>query len=272
MEKFVKPLKMLTAVAVLSTMINTMASASSENNHWRAGLDYGYTTHRANQFTVPKIKFVFSADAICQALEPQNTSHGCFQYVTSFLENVTESKENWFLESKENWFFKQVARKTLDLFPGKSVDEKRSAFTYALQNTVLLNSDVRSCDFSSKKANQIAEALFDALKPATARFLAIEEARKDGISSGSAYLLATAKIGEELFEGIIDLYRHGVITDSAVDVKAWEEDQVASYPQVIESLKRLGAQHSLLTAQLSSSSGRRKSISSTITNNTNSDM
>ncbi len=264
MEKFVKPLKMLTAVAVLSAMINTMTSASSENNHWRAGLDYGYTTHRANQFAAPKIKLVFSADAICQALEPQNTSHGCFQYVTSFLANVTESKENW--------FFKQIAQKTLDLLPGESVDEKRSAFIYALQNTGSLNSEIRFCDFSSKKANQIAEALFDALKPATARFLAIEEARKDGISSGSAYLLATAKIGEELFEGIIDLYRHGVITDSAVDVKAWEEDQVASYPQVIESLKRLGAQHSLLTAQLSSSSGRRKSISSTISNNTNSDM
>jgi hypothetical protein len=250
MEKFVKPLKMLTAVAVLSTMINTMASASSENNHWRAGLDYGYTTHRANQFTVPKIKFVFSADAICQALEPQNTSHGCFQYVTSFLKNVTESKENW--------FFKQVARKTLDLFPGKSVDEKRSAFTYALQNTALLNSEVRSCDFSSKKANQIAEALFDALKPATARFLAIEEAKKAGITSGSAALLKTAKVAEGLFEGIIDLYKHGTITDSAVDVEAWEENRVESYPQVIESLKRLGAQHSFLTAQLSSSSGRKK--------------
>lgn len=230
-------MKIIAGTAFLLTIINAfsfkvIAGDSLENyGSVRAGLLNGYTLYRKP--VVPVFTLTFTEDSVTTVLARKSgESCSCFQEIASIVKSL--------LGDRTEQLVGQISSKVLEMFAGEDNEERMPIFLYALRATGPLK--LKTAALNDEGINRAAEGLFKLLKPAAARFMALEEARKAGISS----IQAPAIFARE----IIDLYRNGVLVDKAINVAEIEQDPVNGYPLVLESLQRLGNYHTQLNSEL----------------------
>lgn len=149
-------------------------------------------------------------------------------------------------------------------FPGNTLEEKKTIFLQALQNTSTGAIRISGKDLGSPRNSQrLANLVYDGLKDIVAGIQAqrsatrayakaIEDAKRAGAESARAAQLETVRIATDFHQKIITLYTDGILVDSTIDVATIGSDPIASYPLILASLRRLGSDHTSLAAVIAS--------------------
>jgi hypothetical protein len=251
-------LSLLMVAIVASTIASASASVSDQDKDTLENMHrYGYikgTGDGSND------SFTFTRDTVSRVLNRHfDPEKGAWTlWATSSAKPVKK-------------FLLDTVIKIRDKFPGSNADARKALFLEALDTKVTRdnlvisgrNFQFKRDDITPAMQTSLACSVYDQLKPIVeeieaaqraleARNRFIEEARKAGVEEGRAAREEKARPFIEFANQMIALYQDGILNDSEIDVEKLTTNPTASYPEIIESLKRMGILQSTLVATLAS--------------------
>ena len=242
---------------VASTIASASASVSDQDKDTLENMHrYGYikgTGDGSND------SFTFTRDTVSCVLNRNFDPEKAAKIIFALKNNRKEVKK----------FLRDTIIEIRDKFPGENVNARKALFLQALDTKVTRdnlvisgrNFQFKRDDITPAMQTSLARSVYDQLKPIVeeieaaqraleARNRFIEEARKAGVEEGRAAREEKARPFIEFANQMIALYQDGILNDSEIDVEKLTTNPTASYPEIIESLKRMGILQSTLVARL----------------------
>jgi len=263
--KLSKILATTTLLLIAASVIPAIASTSGPIAHPRLDFQYQDTTRNIEHFgytynsTLFKganiDKLTITPEVVVTVMDPRFNP-----------DTVSKAKDPTSAQNTKK-LIQAIVTKALAKFNGDATNSNLPIMIAALQEKGPVVVEVTALGFNKKSAptdamsDNGATALFDALKDTQAvtdansrisartqaRSAAIQSAREAGVAFATESNKRLAEASIDFSHKMIGLYEDGVLSDHTVDTSAAAE---TVYPKIIESLKRLGAQHSALTGEL----------------------